>query len=270
VILGTVELFAAPPYFFKGVDPRFQVTDAPGLFDDLAHAQRTLTDPMFRRPYLALGEDKGVRGVSLWTYGPTSYATMVPVRSLDGFKGLKIRVLATSIERGPMAKFGAAGVPINFSEINGALQDRVIDGVRANLALMATSKFYVAARYATVVEDAMVPCAGMVSTAFLQKLPTNLRTKVEDVGLELEPAMLAVTSMYQSAAEDRWRAGGGEVVRLSPADRTEFLRRARAASDEVLNADPQTKPLYDLLKERAEFHRGKARGDTLVSPSWSG
>jgi TRAP-type C4-dicarboxylate transport system substrate-binding protein len=270
VLLGTVEMLAAPPSFFKGADPRFQVTDAPGLFDDIEHAQRTLTDPAFRDRYLAIGEAKGVMGVSLWTYGPTSYATLAPVRTLDGFKGKKIRVLATSIERGIMAKVGAAGVPMNFSEVLGALQDRAIDGVRANIALMGAAKFFAAARYVTVVEDTMVPCAGMVSTAFLRKLPADLRRSVEVVGRELEPRMLAVALKYDSAAESLWRGSGAEVIRLPPADRAEFMRRAKAVGDEAMNADPQLKPLYDVLKERAEFHRAKARGDHRTVPAWSG
>lgn len=270
VLLGTVELFAAPPSFFKRADPRFQVTDAPGLFEDIAHAQRTLTDPAFRNPYLAIGEAKGVSGMSLWTYGPTSYATLVPVRTLEAFKGMKIRVLATSIERGIMAKVGAAGVPVNFAEILGALQDRVIDGVRANIALMSASKFFAAARYVTVVDDTMVPGAGMVSTAFLRKLPPDLSRMVESVGRELEPSMLAVALRYNAAAEGLWRDSGAEVIRLSPADRAEFMRRARAVGDEVLSADPQMKPLYDVLKERAEAHRTKTRGDHRLAPAWSG
>jgi TRAP-type C4-dicarboxylate transport system substrate-binding protein len=270
VLLGTIEMFASPPSFFKGADPRFQVTDAPGLFDDIEHAQRTLTDPAFRDRYLAIGEAKGVVGVSLWTYGPTSYATLAPVRTLDDFKGKKIRVLATSIERGIMAKLGAAGVPVNFAEILGALQDRVIDGVRANVALMSASRFFAAARYVTIVEDTMIPGAGMVSTAFLHKLPPDLRRTVETVGREIESDMLAVALRYNAAAEGLWRDSGAEVIRLPPADRAEFMRRARAVGDEVLSADPQMKPLYDVFKERAAFHRAKTRGDQRLAPAWSG
>jgi TRAP-type C4-dicarboxylate transport system substrate-binding protein len=270
VLLGTIEMFATPPSFFKGADARFQVTDAPGLFDDIEHAQRTLTDPAFRNPYLAIGEAKGVSGVSLWTYGPTSYATLAPIRTLDDFRGKKIRVLATSVERGVMARVGAAGVPMNFAEVLGALQDRTIDGVRANIALMGASKFFAVTRYVTVVEDTMVPCAAMVSTAFLRKLPPDLRRAVETVGHELESTMLAVALRYESAAEALWRDAGGEVIRLSVADRAEFMRRARAVGDEVMNADPHLKPLYDVLKDRAEFHRAKARGDHRLSPAWSG
>src|SRR4051794_3512181 len=44
---GAIQGYIGPPEFMTGIDPRFQVLAAPGLFKDMAHAQRTLTDPEF-------------------------------------------------------------------------------------------------------------------------------------------------------------------------------------------------------------------------------
>jgi len=45
--LGTQEVFHTPPGFFVGINPAFQVVDAPGLFDDLSHMLRTINHPSF-------------------------------------------------------------------------------------------------------------------------------------------------------------------------------------------------------------------------------
>jgi C4-dicarboxylate-binding protein DctP len=258
VQLGTIEMFGTPPAFFKGADTRFQVTDAPGLFDDIEHSHNTLADPKFRDPYLSVGESKGVKGVSMWMYGPTSYATTTPVRKIDDFKGKKLRVLATNIERGIMGKIGAAGIPMDFAELLGALQNRTLDGVRSSIVVMGASKFFTVTKYITVVNDTMIPCAGMVSTAFLNKLPANLRQAVEEVGREMEPFMLKVALDFDARAEKLWSDNGAEVIKLSGADKAEFMKRAQAVGDEVMNSDPQLKPLYDVLKERAAFHKKKS------------
>jgi TRAP-type C4-dicarboxylate transport system substrate-binding protein len=258
VQLGTIEMFATPPAFFKGADTRFQVTDAPGLFDDISHAHRTLADPKFRDVYLNVGEAKGVKGVSMWMYGATSYASSAPIRNLDDFKGKKIRALATSIERGILAKFGAAGIPMDFAEVLGALQNKTLDGARSSIVVMGASKFFTVTKFITVVNDTMIPCAGMVSTAFLTKLPANLRQAVEEVGRDMEPYMLDVALRFGADGEKLWRDNGAEIIRLSAADQAEFMKRARAVGEEVLNSDAQLKPLYDVLKERAEFHRKKS------------
>ena len=46
--LGTQEVFLAPPGFLQGVNPSFQVPDAPGLFKDLMHVHRSFFDDSFR------------------------------------------------------------------------------------------------------------------------------------------------------------------------------------------------------------------------------
>lgn len=258
VLLGTIEMFATPPSFFKGADIRYTVTDAPGLFDSLEHGHAAFSDPEFRNAFVPVGEAKGVKGISLWNYGPTSYATIAPVRKLDDFRGKKFRVLATAIETGIMKELGAAGVPMDFAEVLPSLQNKTLDGIRSNAAVMAGAKFFTVAKFLTNVRDTMIPSAGMVSTAFLAKLPADLRKAVEDVGLESEAAMLGIAKQFDENATKLWREGGAEIIELSAADKAEFMKRAQSVGDQVLANDAQTKDLYALLKKVAEKHRKKS------------
>ena len=45
VQLGAIQGFLSPAEFLEGVDPRFQVLSAPGLFKDMDHVGRTVKDP---------------------------------------------------------------------------------------------------------------------------------------------------------------------------------------------------------------------------------
>src|SRR3954463_10607144 len=80
--LGTVEGLIGPPEFLVGVDPRFQIMGAPGLVTDMAHAVRLVSDAKFRSALFGFGEAKGVKGLGLVMYGPNTYATRKPVRTL--------------------------------------------------------------------------------------------------------------------------------------------------------------------------------------------
>ena len=51
VKLGTIEAIAMPPAFMTGVDRRYGVVTAPGIFDDIAHGQRTVHDPEFKKAF---------------------------------------------------------------------------------------------------------------------------------------------------------------------------------------------------------------------------
>ncbi|MBM3485127.1 MAG: TRAP transporter substrate-binding protein [Alphaproteobacteria bacterium] len=258
VLLGTIEMFVTPPSFFKGADTRFQVTDGPGLFDNLDHAHAALTDPTFRDPYLDVGVPKGVKGVSMWVYGPTAYASLEPIRKIDDFKGKKLRVLATNVETGIMRKLGAAGVPMDFAEVLGALQNKTLDGIRSSMVVMGASKFFTVTKNLLIVNDTMIPCAAMVSTAFLNKLPADLRQAVLDVGKDMEPFMLKTAKEFDARAEQLWKDNGATISRLTDAERADFLKRAVSVGDEVLGSDAQLKPLYEALKKAAETHRKRS------------
>jgi TRAP-type C4-dicarboxylate transport system substrate-binding protein len=84
--------------FFVGVDERFEVLAAPGLADSMEHAQRIAADGEVLKLMLGLGVDKGLRGVGLLTYSPSSIISKTPIRHLADLKGRKIRTLASQFQ----------------------------------------------------------------------------------------------------------------------------------------------------------------------------
>jgi C4-dicarboxylate-binding protein DctP len=251
VQLGTLELFSTPPANAVGIDPRYAVLDAPGLFKSLDHFHAAITHAKFRPEFFKLGTEKGMTVISNWADGATSYASTRPIRTLDDFKGRKIRVLASKVETELLAKFGASGVPVTFSEVLPALQQGTIDSVRSNIGVMAGQKYFSVAKSITVVDDGYIPITTWVSNAFYQKLPADLQKLLFDVGREIEPTMLKIAKTFDENAHKAWRDGGAEIIRLSAADQAEFMRRARQTGDEVLGGNPATRGMYQLLKEVA-------------------
>jgi C4-dicarboxylate-binding protein DctP len=148
--LGTQEMFLTPPGFFVGVNPAFMVPDAPGVFDGHAHAHKTLTDPEFHDTFLSLAENKGVLGAGLIIYEGTSVASTKAIRRPEDFAGMKIRVLATPMERAVAGAFGGTGVPIPFTEVVPAIQRGVVDGCRSSIVAMNGLKFQTVTKFATV------------------------------------------------------------------------------------------------------------------------
>ena len=254
--LGTVELFGTPAGFLKGVDPRFQVLSVPGVFDSALHAHKTITDPGFRDAFLNVGVPKGVKGVSVWMYGPTSYATLKPVRKLADFRGKKFRVLATKVETEVMRRLGATGVPMPYSETVPALQRKMIDGVRSNITVMNATKHWTVAKFITVVDDTYIPCIGFISMVWYNKLPRVLQKAVEDAGREVEDFMYQTAQNFGSRAEDGWRNGGAEVIRLSPAEQKRFMQIVAPIGDEVLGKRPDTKAMFELMKRTSLKYKG--------------
>src|SRR5580700_11403173 len=83
---GAIQCVVTPPEFFSGIDERYEVMAAPGLFATLAQAQRVTGDPEVRQLLLGLGADKGLRGVGLFTSQPSSVIAKAAIRHLADFK----------------------------------------------------------------------------------------------------------------------------------------------------------------------------------------
>ena len=257
VQLGTIELYMGPPGMQRGLDVRMQVVEAPGLFDNMEHGQKTITDPRFRDKFAEINTAKGLKGITFYNYGPSAYASTSPLRKLDDFKGKKFRVLATKVEIEAMNRLGATGVPMDFSEVLPALQSKVLDGIRSNIVVMGAGKYFTITKYITDVQDSMIPIGGWVSTQWLNKLPADLQQMVLDTGREMEDIVYKICLDYDNRAAQLWKDNGAEVIKLSPADQAEFMRRFRSVADEVMGTDPALKELYNLYKEVAESHRKK-------------
>lgn len=258
--LGTIEYYATASAFFKVVNPAFQALDVPGLFDNMEHAHKTFTDPKVRDAFFALGQNRGMTGVTVFCVGPTSYATKdKPLRKVADFRGLKFRVLATKIEIGVMDAVGATGVPMPFEEIVPAIQNGMIDGARSNIIVTAGLKHYTVAKYITLVDDTMIATFGFLSTAFVDKLPADLRKIVIETGNEMSEVGYKSSVEFDAKAAQLWRDGGAEVILLPPEEKAEFMRRAKAVAEAELrnNPDAKTRELYTLLTETAEKYRGK-------------
>src|SRR5262245_46054650 len=55
VALGTIEAGSAANGFWVSLEPRFQVLDAPGLFDDVLHGNKVVNDPAIRSRLTKIG-----------------------------------------------------------------------------------------------------------------------------------------------------------------------------------------------------------------------
>ena len=255
--LGTIEWFSTPPSFLKGVDPRFQLIESPGVFDNAVHANKVITDPAFREPFANAGVAKGVKAVSVWMYGGTAYASNAPLRRLEDFRGKKLRVLATKLETDLMSRLGAAGVPIDFAEVLPALQQKTVDGVRSNMAVMTGSRYYTVTKFITVTNDTFIPIVAFVSTAFLNKLPPDLRAAVENIGRELEQPSFDFAMEFEKRIAGVWRENGAEVISLPEADQARLMQQAKAVTEEFIATQPEIRDLYNVMVQTAAKHRAK-------------
>ncbi len=242
--LGTVEAFTAPADFFAGVDPRFGTFSIPMLFKDMVHAEKTLLDAELNKEILALGSNRSMQVVSTYTFAFANYFGKQPIRSLDDIKGKKLRVNATPAERAKMRQLGGTAVPMDLSEVIPGLQQGVIDGTQSATAVYVNLKFNEISKFLTESNDTMVVSVGVVSRAFLNKLPADLRQLVIDTAAQLQPRMMARSREIDESARKRWTEMGGEWLRFSDADKARLNTLLGGIGEEVTKDNAAVNAFY--------------------------
>jgi TRAP-type C4-dicarboxylate transport system substrate-binding protein len=135
VQFGSIQGWMGPPEFLTGVDQRFEVLSAPGLFTSQDQDVRVLSDPQVRGLVLGLGANKGLEGVGIAPIGPSSLVSKKPIHHLAELKGMKIRVLASPFQLEMIKRLDASPVAMTLGDVLPALQQGAIDGALATITV---------------------------------------------------------------------------------------------------------------------------------------
>ena len=251
VQLGTIELAQVATEFMTVIDPRFDIFASPGIFDDVAHADRALHDPQFKKAIWSIPESKNIRIIGFSCESLADYATTEPMKTLADFKGKKFRVLGSKLETEILRRVGATGVPMQLGEALPALQQKAIDGVRAGIVVFVAFKFEPIAHNVLKSGESVICVPKLASKRWLEGLPADLRTAILEEAARADQANLAYNLDLMDKMYGAWKASGGALNELAPAERAEFRRRMQTVGDDIFKDAPQVKAAYQVLKGAA-------------------
>lgn len=256
--MGTIEAVAPASGFLIGLEPRFQVFDAPGLFADMAHAQRVFADPEVRTRLAAFGNSKGMEPIAVWPHGPLMLLSHKAIRKVDDFKGQKIRVPgAAPLQVEPFKKLWASPVSMPLGEVLSAMQNRTIDGLIAGATVFTAFKYYDLAKGMTGLPGSFLIVPMVVNKAFLKSLGGELEMIVR------EEAFKAQRKVEKFAIEDTqrtveiWKKNGGESIVLPDDEAKLYLDQVKSVLPALLRSNPAMKDDYEALTAAAKRQEGK-------------
>ena len=244
---GSIQGWVGPPEFLVGVDRRFGVLSAPGVFTSWEQATKTVLDERFRTMFLDMASAKGLKGIGLWLAGDNDLFLRKPVRSISEAKGLKIRILAGPLQEATMRVLGATGVAMPLDQVAPALQQGAIDGIITNLSTAAPLKYYASAPYATRLGQPYIFSVCMISRQWFDRLPADLQKIIVDDGLRIARDFLPFSEAFYKKERQAWIAGGGRIIDLPPEQQKELMSRFVTIGPTVLKDDPGALTVYKEL-----------------------
>lgn len=245
---GAIQGWIGPPEFLLGVDPRYQILGTPGLFTSWDQANRTMQDPAFNKSFLALGADKGLKGICLWLAGNNALMTRKEVKTLADMQNLKVRILAGAAQESEMKQFGAVGVPMPLDQVLPALQQGAIDGTLTNIMLATPVKYYAAAPYALDIGQPYIADIAIINKAWYDKLPPDLQKIISDDAAKLGRDVYPFSKAFLEEQKKAWVAGGGKLLELSKPDQTTLTAKLANVGEDVYKDKPFVLIMYRQLK----------------------
>ena len=218
--LGAVQMLAPSVSKFGPLGVRkFEVFDLPYMFPDEKSLERVVEGPVGTGLFKLL-EPKGITGVAYWFNGFKEFTANKPLRKLDDFKGLKIRIQSSKIIEGQIKALGAIPQVMAFSEVYTALQQGVVDGEENTPSNKYTQKMHEVQKHMTLSDHGVVMYAVVVNRKFWDGLPPDIRKSLNEAMAESTRYVWRIAKQENDDALAKIRAAKTtEIYALPPAEK---------------------------------------------------
>jgi C4-dicarboxylate-binding protein DctP len=218
--LGAVQMLAPSVSKFGPLGVRkFEVFDLPYMFADEKSLENVVDGPVGSGLFKLL-EPKGITGLAYWFNGFKEFTANKPLKKLDDFKGLKIRIQSSKIIEGEIKALGAIPQVMAFSEVYTALQQGVVDGEENTPSNKYTQKMHEVQKYMTMSDHGVVMYAVIVNKKFWDGLPPDIRTSLSEAMAESTKYVWEIARKENEDAIAKIRAAKTtEIYVLPPAEK---------------------------------------------------
>jgi C4-dicarboxylate-binding protein DctP len=177
--LGAVQMLAPSLAKFGPLGVReFEVFDLPYIFPSKEVLYR-VTDGEVGKSLFKKLEPKGILGLAYWDNGFKQMSANKPLRKVEDFHGLKMRIQQSKVLEAQMRALGATPQAMAFSEVYTALQTGVVDGTENPVSNLYTQKMHEVQKYLTISDHGYLGYALIVNKKFWEGLPADIRAQLD-------------------------------------------------------------------------------------------
>jgi tripartite ATP-independent transporter DctP family solute receptor len=248
---GTVEMSAIATPQLVGQIKEFAALDLPFLFNNEKEADAVVDGPVGKQ-FLERLPAKGLIGLSWYEHGFRNLTNSKrPVAKLEDIQGLKVRVQQNAVAIDTFNALGANAVPMPFTELYSALEQKVVDGQENPYSSIETSKFYEVQKHLSVTKHNYTPLILLVSKKFWDMLSADEKKILQDAATEAAVYQRKANREFNEKSLQVLKAAGMQVTTIAPAE----MDRIRAMVQPVVDkyskqvGEPLVKALYSEIEK---------------------
>jgi tripartite ATP-independent transporter DctP family solute receptor len=213
--LGGLDMMRINAGALNSVVPETLVTVLPFIFRDTAHMRSVLDGPIGDDILKAM-EAQGLIGLAFYDSGSRSfYTAKKPIKSLEDFKGLKIRVQPSELFVGMINALGANPTPMPYGEVYTALKTGIVDGAENNWPSYESSRHFEAARYYSLTEHSLAPEVLVFSKVIWDKLSKDDQALIRQAAKDSVPFMRKLWDEREINSRKMVEAGGAQIITIA-------------------------------------------------------
>ncbi|MBH9551303.1 TRAP transporter substrate-binding protein [Inhella gelatinilytica] len=223
--LGAVQMLAPSLAKFGPLGVKeFEVFDLPFIFDNYDELHK-VTQGAVGKQLLGKLEGRGLKGLAFWDNGFKSFSANKPLKTLDDFKGQKLRIQSSKVLEAQMRALGALPQVMAFSEVYQALQTGVVDGTENPHSNLFTQKMHEVQKHVTLSDHGYLGYAVITNKKFWDGLPADVRAQVEQAMAESTAYANRIAKEENQQALEKVKASGkSQINALSVAERQAMKR----------------------------------------------
>ena len=233
------------PFFFKPA----LVLGMPFLFSSSQVAWEVLDGPFGKKYNDEFRKAAGVRVLGHIESGFRSmFNSKQVIKTPEDMKGMKIRTGENAVHMAMVKGLGGNPVPVSWTEVYTALQQKLVDGMENPPGLFFSMKFHEQQKFLTLDKHLYSMHTAMVNEKFFQSLPVDLKPLV------VSSAHLATTVgrsqafLLERAAIDNLKKTGIQVYEPTKAEFEQFRKLGRPPAEALVRKEIGNPWVDDAIK----------------------
>ncbi|MDD3689723.1 MAG: TRAP transporter substrate-binding protein [Synergistaceae bacterium] len=216
---GLLEMATASAGPMTTFNPRFMVLDIPYAFNDYNEAWMVTDGPAGQALFKSC-EEIGLKGLGWYENGfRHTTNSSKPVKTIDDFKGLKIRTMEAPMHMEAFKLLGANPTPVPWTELYLVMQQRVVDGQENPLANIWEVKMYEVQKFVSLDGHIYDPMPLVANLDWFNGLTKEEQKIIETAGLLGQSYSRAVNSAREEYIVGLLEGKGMEVNAVSEAEK---------------------------------------------------
>jgi tripartite ATP-independent transporter DctP family solute receptor len=242
---GATDMALSLISLWSGVVPAANFPEMPLFFDGWPHAWRVY-DSEVGEVLRKEMEKAGVKVLFWMQDGKAGFASKRPLKTLEDFKGKRIRAPG-ELASHTIKALGGAPTFLGGGEVYLALQRGTVDGAISSLTSFCDRKYYEVTKYVTEPNFMFGLYGGLINLNKWNSLPPDVQKVLLTAGEQTRDWGRKEVEKSDSGALEELKKKGMDIYSLSPAEKDRWRKALKPVYDLVISkAGDQGPKMYEI------------------------